>query len=242
MRRGSRSLGDRMLNLLNSVDWQEWFEEKEPGVLVWKRLKNKSCPMKQGDVAGWIDGRGYCRITWNENGERYTLFRHHIIWVMHNGTIPAGKVINHIKGADHGDSITNLELVTPDDNNSTFKRVKVDKRNQCGETGVRERKGYSGDLKWQARVTVDGKTISLGHFLTKEEAVAARKLFIKTKKLPSKKLNCNCKSFVPGIQLLPNGKFRVENNKGGKRNYIGTFNDFGSAASALIEWEVMNGY
>lgn len=241
MKKGARHLKDEARNILNNTKWGDYFEEISPGVLVWKMAK-KNSHMKQGDIAGWIDDRGYCRITWNEDGERYTLFRHHIVWVMHNGAIPAGKVINHIKGVDYGDGITNLELVTPDDNNSTFKRVKVNKRNQCGETGVRERKDRGGGLKWQARVTVDGKTISLGHFLTKEEAVAARELFIKTKKVPSKKLNHNCKSFIPGIQLLPNGKFRVENNKGGKRNYIGTFNDFESAASALIEWEVMNGY
>ena len=241
MKKGARHLKDEARGILNSTKWGDYFEEISPGVLVWKIAK-KNSHMKQGDIAGWIDDRGYCRITWNENGERYTLFRHHIIWVMHNGAIPAGKVINHIKSVDYGDSITNLELVTPDDNNSAFKRVKVNKRNQCGETGVRERKDREGGLKWQARVTVDGKTISLGHFLTKEEAVAARDLFIKTKKLPSKKLNHNCKSFIPGIQLLPNGKFRVENNKGGKRNYIGTFSNFESAASALIEWEVMNGY
>lgn len=241
MKKGARHLKDEVRDILNSTKWSDYFEEISPGVLVWKMAK-KNSHMKQGDIVGWIDDRGYCRITWNEDGERYTLFRHHIVWVMHNGTIPDGMVINHIKSVDYGDDITNLELVTPDDNNSVFKRVKVNKRNQCGEAGVRERKDREGGLKWQAGVTVDGKTISLGHFLTKEEAVAARELFIKTKKVPSKKLNHNCKSFIPGIQLLPNGKFRVENNKGGKRNYIGTFNDFESAASALIEKEVMNGY
>ena len=241
MKKGARHLKDKARDILNSTKWGDYFEEISPGVLVWKIAK-KNSHMKQGDIAGWIDDRGYCRITWNENGERYTIFRHHIIWVMHNGAIPDGKVINHIKSVDYGDSITNLELATPDDNNSAFKRVKVNKRNQCGETGVRERKDREGGLKWQARVTVDGKTITLGHFLTKEEDVAARDMLIKTKKLPSKKLNHNCKSFIPGIQLLHNGKFRVENNKGGKRNYIGTFSNFESAASALIEWEVMNGY
>ena len=121
MKKGSRHLKDEVMGILNGTKWDDYFEEISPGVLVWKRVK-KNSHMKQGEVAGWIDDRGYCRITWRENGKSHNIFRHHIIWVMHNG------------------------------------------------------------------------------------------------------------------------KFRVENNKGGKRNYIGTFSNFESAASALIEWEVMNGY
>lgn len=234
MKRGSRSLGDRMLNLLNSTDWREWFEEKEPGVLVWKKLKDNDHRNSVGDVAGWIETHGYCKIGFG--GDYF--FRHHIVWILHNGPIPKGMVINHLRSSSAGDSIDNLELVTPDENNSARKIVKTSSRNTFGSRGVRQRENGT----WQARVMVDGKHVSLGHFSTREEAEAAHKSFIETGELPRKKLNRNCRSFVPGIQLLPNGKFKVENNKGGKRNYIGTFNDFESAASALIEWEVMNGY
>jgi hypothetical protein len=45
-----------------------------------------------------------------------TVLAHRLIWVYHNGAVPAGYEINHIDGVKHNNLLSNLELVTRSEN------------------------------------------------------------------------------------------------------------------------------
>lgn len=89
----------------------EMFEEKEPGVLYYR--KTRSTRVADGARAGWKDKRlGYCYITING----YKFLRHRLIWKIHTGNDPLG-IVNHINGIPGDDAFENLEDVTSAENN-----------------------------------------------------------------------------------------------------------------------------
>lgn len=86
----------------------------------------------EGTVAGCLvnDGpRQY--ITINLGGRE--LKAHRVAWIMCNGEIPEGLVIDHVNGDGTDNRLENLRVVTTSDNsaNST-----ISKRNKTGITGV----------------------------------------------------------------------------------------------------------
>lgn len=93
--------------------------------------------------------------------------RSRLVWVAVNGPIPDGMEINHINHQRDDDSITNLELVTRQQNaHYTRKR----KNNKAGYKGISQRKPYK---KWKAKIRNDGKAIYLGMFDCPIEAARA---------------------------------------------------------------------
>ena len=126
--------------------------------------KIKPCPkVRIGDEAGSVNGDGYLQIRYK--GKSY--YNHRIIWEMHNGPIPEGMQIDHIKGKTDN-QIHNLRLVTSLQNG--WNRGKS-LRNTSDFKGVR---WYKRDQKWEPFIAIHGKWKSLGRFDTKEEAYAVR--------------------------------------------------------------------
>ena len=80
---------------------------------------------------------------------------------------PAGVIVDHINGNTADNRRCNLRLCSQKDNS---RNVSVSYANKVGVLGIRRVK--SG--KYEARIMVDRKTISLGRFDTLEEAVIAR--------------------------------------------------------------------
>jgi len=97
------------------------------------------------------------------HGKRYQ--EHRLIWVYHYGDIPNGLEIDHINRVPDDNRIENLRLVTPDENkfNTNAKGYNWNKRNK----------------KWQARIKINKKSKSLGHFNNEEDA---RQAYLKAKK------------------------------------------------------------
>lgn len=117
-----------------------------------------------GKLAGWLtvcNGRPY----WKISIMRKTKYLHHVIFLMHHGYIP--KVIDHIDGDSTNNKIENLRAATQSQNmaNSTMKS-----NNTSGYKGVTFRKDTN---KWAAGIMVNGKHISLGSYLHKEDAATA---------------------------------------------------------------------
>lgn len=136
----------------------------DDGKLTWIMLHGKT-NRKIGDVAGCINSsNGYVVIRFG--GINY--FSHRIICEMHNGEIPKGMQIDHINHDRCDNRIENLRLVKGKENQ---KNMSIRKDSKSGVTGVRFRVDRG---KWIARVKVDGKTINLGSFDTKWEAIKAR--------------------------------------------------------------------
>lgn len=119
---------------------------------------------KIGSKAGWLtycNGRPYWKLTIKGK----TTYLHHVIFLMHHGYKP--DYIDHIDGDSTNNRIENLRPATQSQNagNSC-----LSKNNTSGYKGVTYRKDTR---KWQAAVMINRKHISLGSYLTKEDAYEA---------------------------------------------------------------------
>lgn len=97
------------------------------------------------------------------------LMVHRLIWILQNGNIPDNLFIDHIDGNGLNNKIENLRVVTPQEN---AKNQFLNKKSTSGITGIT---WVKRDNRWQAGIMVNKKTIHLGYFKNKEDAVQARK-------------------------------------------------------------------
>lgn len=137
-------------------DLAYFFEYKE-GELFW--LVSTSNRVKVGSRVGSDDGQGYVQTTLL--GKKFRV--HQLVWIMHNGPIPAGMDIDHIDQNKSNNRIENLRLVTRAGN---MLNVVAHKDSLTGILGV---SFVPSTAKWRA--TFQKK--NLGHFNTPEEAEAA---------------------------------------------------------------------
>lgn len=108
-----------------------------------------------------LDRDGYIRV--RILGKEYRA--HRIIWSMFNGEIPEGMLVDHIDGNVSNNTISNLRLVTRQQNNA----------NSSGLQGRDLPKGITLNPsgKYRARLHHKGITYSLGTFKTVQEASQA---------------------------------------------------------------------
>jgi hypothetical protein len=118
----------------------------------------------ESQPAGFTDPSGYLLI--RVNGVDYRA--HRIAWVYVYGTDP--DTIDHVNGDRADNRIENLRDVDATGNARNAKRRDD---NISGTTGVGF---YPKTGRWRARINRGGKTVLLGYFDTKEEAIAARKV------------------------------------------------------------------
>lgn len=135
----------------------------ETGVFNWKiqparRWKNRE---QTGSLS---KSDGYIRIT--IDGHRCAA--HRIAWMWVHGKWPEGQ-IDHINHDRSDNRIENLRDVTVSENR---KNQIPSKANTSGVTGV---SWAARDKRWTTRITVNGKTMSLGNYKDFKDAVSARK-------------------------------------------------------------------
>ena len=94
---------------------------------------------------------------------------HRVAWALHYGEWPEMD-LDHIDGNPQNNAIANLREVTRSENS---RNMKVYRTNSSGVHGV----GMHSCGKWRARIAPrrGARSIHLGLFNTKEEAIAARK-------------------------------------------------------------------
>lgn len=135
--------------------------DPETGNVYWKakgsgRIKKKP--------AGTLEKSGYIGIL--INGQR--IRAHRIAWVVQHGKWPADQ-IDHINGNPSDNRLSNLREAT---NLQNGKNCKVKKSNSSGFPGICFEKFTN---KWKAYIKVNYKNISLGRYLSIDDAVLARK-------------------------------------------------------------------
>ena len=123
--------------------------DPDTGVFTWvKRLNN---------TAGAFDAYGYVVI----RVDKILYKAHRLAWLYTFGEFPAGN-LDHINQIKNDNRISNLRVVNQSQNIQNLASVK-------GVSWDKERE------KWCARIKVMYKTIHLGRFTEKDDAIAARK-------------------------------------------------------------------
>lgn len=108
----------------------------------------------RGYIAGALLGKAY--------------LAHRVVWLFETGSWPVDQ-LDHINGDRTDNRFENLREVT---NTENSKNKAITKRNKSGFQGV----FWNPKIKrWNANIGLNSRTKNLGHFLTKEEAIAARK-------------------------------------------------------------------
>lgn len=113
-----------------------------------------------GAVSGTIYN-GYVRL--GIDGRNYRA--HRVAWLVFHGRWPGA--LDHIDGDRANNRIANLREVTTTENN---RNKKIGRNNTSGVLGV-----YKHRNRWRANIKAGGKLLTIGHFASFDEAVAARK-------------------------------------------------------------------
>jgi len=138
----------------------------DAGLLHWleRPTLGKSWNTKHaGKVAGSITHLGYRVILI----DRRPYKAHRLVWAFFHGEWPDG-YIDHINGDPSDNHISNLRVVSAQDNGRNMRRSRA---NSSGITGVHYRRHIR---KWVARIFVNGRDTHLGVFDTAADAAAAR--------------------------------------------------------------------
>lgn len=139
--------------------------DDELGVLRWKIKPAKNINI--GDIAGYVRPNGYTQIM--INGVRY--FAHRLIYRLHEGNLLSTDLIDHktkpAKGEIKDNRIENLRKSTSSGNNRN-KGVQVN-----SESGIKGVFWHKRDKKYQANISISGKSEHLGYFTNKFDAYEA---------------------------------------------------------------------
>lgn len=160
------------------------YSEESKTFIKWKGAK---IPAYNGRDAGGLQGTGQGGKTYYavRDGKKLYLI-HRLVWILHNKTdIPRGMVVDHIDGDSLNNRISNLRVVTPQQNASN----KGKHPSTSGITGVRrEEKEYG--CYWTAAIFSKGVKYSkcfsitkLGEDIAKQQAIDKRIEFEKLFKL-----------------------------------------------------------
>lgn len=147
------------------------------GDLFWKarplsHFKNKT---GRNIFNGRYSGKKVGCIWTGANNEKYIVTNllkinyrmHRLIWKLVYGVEP--EEIDHINGNGCDNSLSNLRSVTKKEN---ARNLKLNKSNTSGVSGVFWTKGTG---KWKAQIKVNNKSIFIGHYDNKFDAICARK-------------------------------------------------------------------
>jgi hypothetical protein len=116
-----------------------------------------------GDPAGTTRHDGYVRV--RVDGVQY--LAHRLAWLIVLGEWPSG-ILDHINGNPADNRISNLRQANYSQNSANAKR---NRRNKSGQRGVHYCKARR---RWLATMTLNGRYVHIGSFLTQQEAVKAR--------------------------------------------------------------------
>lgn len=126
-----------------------YYSPTSPTGLRWKVSRGRA---KKDSVAGCLKSDGYYRL--KVDGKDYQA--HRVIWVLHNGDIPQGFVIDHIDRNPCNNDIDNLRQVSIQKNNLNRGNIQTNHEYL-----------HKKNAGWQV-------SIPIGVFNTEQEAIIAR--------------------------------------------------------------------
>jgi len=155
------------MNNIDSTKLRELLDyNPDTGIFIWKvnPCKNKKAGIEAGSIA-----TGYRTIKVLK--KRYQA--HRLAWLYVYGEMPL-KLIDHINGNPLDNRIVNLREATNYENSQNI--YKPQTNNTSGFLGITY---MPKKKKWRAKITVEGKRLSLGYYKTPEDA---HKAYIEAKR------------------------------------------------------------
>ena len=131
------------------------------GYLYWKIVKSNK--VKVGDIAGYINSKGYRTI--GINNKLY--YAHRLIFLYHHGYLP--EFLDHIECNKLNNNISNLRAATHSQNGMNQKKHK----SRNGKSTYSKYKGVTYDIhhkRWQSQIMMGEKLKFLGRFVFEIEA------------------------------------------------------------------------
>lgn len=154
--------GPAMKDKLTKYEVRRLFHyNKVTGDFIW--LRPSGYTNRVGSVANAKTKRGYVQVKIG----REVHWVHRLIFLYMTGEYPKG-VVDHVNGDASDNRWENLRDVTHQKN---CKNQVVAKNNKSGVPGVSFHKSTQ---KWRAQIKVNGETIYLGLYETKDDAITAR--------------------------------------------------------------------
>lgn len=144
----------------NKIEWNKTFQYDPESPTFLTNLITRSPKAKAGAPAGCYGSK---EIKTNVGGKFYRNAR--IIWEMHNGPIPEGKVMKFKDGNEFNLLIENLSI-------QSRRERGVNSKQHTGRSGLRGIREFNG--RWRVTAKVSGSTIHLGTYGSIEDAKAAR--------------------------------------------------------------------
>lgn len=142
--------------------------EYNPQTGIFRWVISPSRVVAKGSIAGSVNSRGYLQLQFL--GKKYTL--HKLAWWFSHGEFTKSR-IDHINGDKTDNRICNLRLCN---NSENMLNTGLQSNNQSGVKGVCWDKQHK---TWCAYAFKNRKKIHLGRFENFDDAVKARKEYIK---------------------------------------------------------------
>lgn len=133
----------------------------ETGIFKWKKAGRGR---KNDGTVGCLCANRYLIASVDSN----YYYVHRLAWLYVYGEFPPQQT-DHINGIRHDNRICNLRAVTGQEN---ARNVSMSRRNTSGRIGVYWNKQRK---RWRPAIEFCGKNIYLGSFLSKEDAIKARR-------------------------------------------------------------------
>ena len=144
--------------------------DAKSGFLYWKHRKDMPKTWNTRFANKKVKTNGSNQTGIKYNGQRFHMLYHRLLWCHYYGKWPESNlVIDHINGDNSDNTIDNLRLVTHTENN---RNRSTPKDNTSGNLGLYWAKSKK---KWLVQIGSNGKTIHIGTFNNKEDAIKARK-------------------------------------------------------------------
>jgi hypothetical protein len=119
-------------------------------------------------MKGTDNGRGYLRVYLTNNKTKQNKSIHQLVAAAFLLNPENKHCVDHIDNDKQNNNIINLRFATHSQNNQN-KSISI--KNKSGTKGVFWNKNKN---KWTAQITINGKSINLGSFLNKEDAINIR--------------------------------------------------------------------
>ena len=119
-------------------------------------------------IKGRDNTNGYLRVCLMKNKQKHDIKLHQLVAKAFLANPENKKCVDHIDNNTHNNNLINLRFATPAQNQHNRS---INKNNTSGTKGVCWDKTNN---RWKAQICINGKSIHLGLFINKEDAINIR--------------------------------------------------------------------